>query len=180
MIDAIAKLLDPSAISGLATRPIAELREVRIACAEVERDVSLVRRMAQGRLDIVGHEFRRRKGTDSEAAVDSLLFDLPELMTDDNVGGGAIPGARPIDVSEPGAAAGELLGQLDSHASPSVLSGIQDVSEPQLREIFERIRAFEVEMSGIRRQLHERIDSVQSEIARRYRDGEASVDSLLS
>lgn len=179
MIDSIAQLLDPSAITGLGTRPIQELREVRLACADVERDVSLVRRMAQGRLDIVGHEFRRRKGADSEGAVDSLLFDLPDLMTDENTAGG-IPGARHIDVNAPGEAATELFNHLDAQASPAVLSGIQEVSEPELREIFERIRAFEVEMSGTRRQLHERIDSVQSEIARRYRDGEASVDSLLS
>ena len=179
MIDAIAKLLDPSAISGLGTRPIQELRDVRTACAAVERDVSLVRRMAQGRLDIVGHEFRRRKGNDTDAAVDSLLFDLPELMTDEGSSGG-IPGARHIEVSAPGEAAAELFRYLDAQASPSALSGIREVSEPELRETFERIRAFEVEMSGTRRQLHERIDSVQSEIARRDLDGDATVDSLLS
>jgi len=178
VIEAIAKLLDSNAIAGLTTRPIQELRDIRTECAGVERDVSLVRRLAQGRLDIVGHEFRRRSGSDSETAVSGLLFDLPDLMADESSGG--IPGARQIDVSAPGDAAAELISELNSHASPAVLSGIQDVAEAELRELFENIRAFEVEMSGTRRQLHERIDSVQSEIARRYRDGEASVDSLLS
>lgn len=179
MIEAIAKLLDPNAITGLTTRPIQELREIRTECAAVERDVSLVRRLAQGRLDIVGHEFRRRSGSDSTTDVADLLFDLPDLMADESTGGG-IPGARQIDVSAPGDAATELISYLNAQASPAVLSGIQDVDEADLRELFEKIRAYEVEMSGTRRQLHERIDSVQSEIARRYRDGEASVDSLLS
>lgn len=179
MIEAIAKLLDPNAFTGLTTRPIEELREIRTACAAVERDVSLVRRLAQGRLDIVGHEFARRAGSDSTTEVSDLLFDLPDLMADES-GGGGIPGARQIDISAPGPAAGELISTLNAQASPDVLGGIQDVDEANLRELFERIRAFEVEMSGTRRQLHERIDSVQSEIARRYRDGEASVDTLLS
>lgn len=180
MIQAIDELLDPSAITGLTTRPIGELRGLRVKCAEVERDVSLVRRIAQGRLDIVGFEFRRRKGAASHNELDGLLFELPDIMSDDTKGPGGIPGARPIDVDAPGAAAGELCLKLDAQAPPSAFSGIQDLSEAELRELFERIRAFEVQMSGTRRQLHERIDSVQSEIARRYRDGEASVDALLS
>ena len=64
-------------------------------------------------------------------------------------------------------------------ASPSALSSIESLTDGDLRELFERIRSFEVEMSSIRRQLHERIDAIQSEIGRRYRDGEASVDSIL-
>ena len=34
-------------------------------------------------------------------------------------------------------------------------------------------------MSRRRRSLHERIDALQAEITRRYRTGEASVESLL-
>jgi hypothetical protein len=41
------------------------------------------------------------------------------------------------------------------------------------------MRDFENDLSALRRRLHERIDALQAEIGRRYRDGEASVDSLL-
>ena len=34
-------------------------------------------------------------------------------------------------------------------------------------------------VSGQRRALHERIDALQEELVRRYKTGEASVDSLL-
>ena len=43
----------------------------------------------------------------------------------------------------------------------------------------EQLDAFEHEVSGHRRDLFERIDALQAEITRRYKTGEATVDSLL-
>lgn len=179
VIHELERLLDPSVLTGLTARPIDQLRRVRVECTHVEGDVSLVRRIAQGRLDIVGHETRRRAGDESaEADVPGLLFDLPDLMTDEPSGSG-VPGGRSVQIGEPGAVAGALVEQLDAMASPADLGGVDQMTDEQLRELFERIRAFEVELSSVRRQLHERIDAIQSEIGRRYRDGEASVDSVL-
>lgn len=180
MIHELERLLDPEVLSGLTTRPIDQLRRIRVDCSQVEGDISLVRRISQGRLDIVGHETRRRAGDEAaQGDVTGLLFDLPEIMSDAPSTGGGIPGARPVNVSAPGNVAAALVEQLDAMASPSDLAGIDNMAENQLRELFERIRSFEVEMSSIRRQLHERIDAIQGEIGRRYRDGEASVDSIL-
>jgi hypothetical protein len=41
------------------------------------------------------------------------------------------------------------------------------------------LSALEVRVSGCRRDLFERIDALQAEITRRYKTGEATVDSLL-
>ena len=43
----------------------------------------------------------------------------------------------------------------------------------------DQLAAFEQRVSGHRRDLFERIDALQAEITRRYKTGEASVDSLL-
>ena len=43
----------------------------------------------------------------------------------------------------------------------------------------QRESAHEAELSARRRTLHERIDVLQAEITRRYKTGEASVESLL-
>lgn len=173
-------LLAPEALVNLTTRPIAELRELRVACTRAEGDVSLARRVAQGRLDIVGHEVQRRAGAvDGEAQLTGLLFDLPDILADGEHPSGN-PSGRPVDVNAPGATALELVARLDSAATPAQLSSVTDLGEGELRELFERIRGFEVELSAVRRQLHERLDAIQSEIGRRYRDGEASIESFLS
>jgi hypothetical protein len=41
------------------------------------------------------------------------------------------------------------------------------------------LKAFETNQSDIRRQLFDRIDALTAELVRRYRDGDASVDTLL-
>ncbi len=161
-------------MDNLQTRPLPELREIRQKCSAVESDVSMVRRLAQGRLDIVVHESRRRSG-DSVAA---LLYDLPDILSDEARTG--VPGARPtVRVDSPGAVANDLVDRLERIGSPTVLSGIQHLEQPDLDDLFARISAFEQQLSTIRRQMHERIDAIQAEIGRRYRDGEATVDAVL-
>ncbi len=170
----------------LVTEPTAEaieaLRGVRVDLSQAEGDVSLVRRVVQGRLDIVGHEVERRRGGAPEQPTGeatppenaALLFSMPEILSDD-VGGSR----RPVAVLEPGPIALSLVDELDGIVSPAQLSGIQALAGLELSDLLEGLRSFEVELSGIRRQLHDRIDAIQDEIARRYRDGEASVDALL-
>ncbi|MEZ5342878.1 MAG: hypothetical protein R2706_15980 [Acidimicrobiales bacterium] len=181
MIEQLEQLLADDLLDELGTQPITDLRALRVQCSEAEGDVSLVRRVAQGRLDIIGHDVRRRAGaTDGEADVSTLLFEMPDIMADEPRSGSAVPGSRPIDVSGPGVVAHLLTIELDKAASPSQLAEVRLLDDTQIREVFERLRGHEVELSILRRRLHERIDAIQSEIARRYRDGEASVDTLLS
>lgn len=161
------------------------LRHIRVELTEAEGDVSFVRRVTQGRLDIVGHEAERRGGAPASPDADpasSLLFDMPEILTDADASGAAprsTGAGRAVAVLEPGQIALAMVQQLDSISSPSQLAGIQAVSEPELADLFGAFREFEIELSAVRRQLHDRIDTIQDEIARRYRDGEATVDALL-
>ncbi|MDH5291472.1 MAG: hypothetical protein OEY41_15870, partial [Acidimicrobiia bacterium] len=83
-------------------------------------------------------------------------------------------------IHEPGVLAQALMASLDAAASPSELTALGRVGDDRLQALLESLRSFEVDLSTHRRRLHERIDSIQGEIARRYRDGEASIDSLLN
>lgn len=177
MIEPLQSLLAADALEGLTTRPLPELRDLRVQCSNVENDISMARRVAQGRLDIVGHEVRRRSGGDDELE-SNVLFDLPDVLSEAAAGGA--PSGRPVNIGDPGEVALKMVERLDVAASPAQLSNVGDLSDENLRELFERIRSFEVELSAVRRQLHERIDAIQSEIGRRYRDGEASIENLLS
>ncbi len=182
MIDALEKVLADDLLDGLTARPMEEIRRLRTECSGVEADVSLARRVVQGRLDIIGYEARRRSGdTDAADALPGLLFDLPSLMTDEPrpEGRSSTPGARPVSINAPGEVAEALVERLDAVASPGKLTSVGNLSDDGLADLLERMRAYESELSTVRRRLHDRIDALQSEIGRRYRDGEASVDSLL-
>ncbi len=175
MTPTIDGLLASDVLDGIRARPLPELRELRSECVAVESDVSMVRRLSQGRLDIVIHEARRRSGD----GVAGLLYDLPDILADETKTGHR-PGARPdIRLDAPGEVGGELVERLGAIASPTVLSGVQHLEQAQLDELFARISEFEQDLSKTRRELHERIDTIQFEIGRRYRDGEATVDAVL-
>jgi hypothetical protein len=173
----LQRLLARDLLPDITAVPLDDLRQLRVECSATEGDVSFIRRVVQGRLDIVGHEHRRRTGADDELPdVAALLFDLPDILSEGNGSGGR----RQIAIHQPGAVAQALVGELDQIASPTQLTSLDRTDEVQLTDLFDQLRSFEVQLSSLRHRLHERIDAIQSEIARRYRDGEASIDSLLN
>lgn len=177
MNEQLDSLLNDDTLTDIATRSLPDLRSARVTAAQAENDVSLVRRISQGRLDIVGHELQRRAGkAEGEADVPGLLFNLPEILSGDGSGGAS---GRAVVINEPGPIALSLVERLDQVVSPGDLSGVEQLDDGSLRMVFERIGDIESELSGVRRQLHERIDAIQAEIGRRYRDGEVSIDSIL-
>jgi hypothetical protein len=177
----LQRLLAKDLLPDVTAVPLADLRQLRVACSAAEGDVSFVRRVAQGRLDIVGHEVRRRSGAADDAPeLNGILFDLPDILTLGAPGSGGATSARMVAIQEPGLLAQALLSDLDQAAAPSELTSANQLADDRLASLLEDLRAFEVELSTNRRRLHERIDSIQGEIARRYRDGEASIDSLLN
>ncbi|MEM7326155.1 MAG: hypothetical protein AAF531_23920 [Actinomycetota bacterium] len=179
----LQRLLNPNMLADIAEKAMDRLRSIRTELSQAEGDVSLVRRVTQGRLDIVGHEVERRSGQNAGALPadpSSLLFEMPDILTDAATGTAPSTGAgRPVPILEPGPAALAMIETLDAIASPAQLSGLDQVDDSGLGDLFAALREFEVELSSIRRKLHDRIDAIQDEIARRYRDGEASVDTLL-
>lgn len=178
----LQRLLARDLLPDVTAVPLDDLRSLRAECSGAEGDVSLVRRVAQGRLDIVGHETRRRAGaTDAEPELSGLLFDLPDILSESRAGTPApARSGRQVVIDEPGVVARALIDELDQAATPSQLGSLTSMNDDELSRIMDTLRDFELELSTTRRRLHERIDSIQGEIARRYRDGEASIDSLLN
>ncbi|MGF1599459.1 MAG: hypothetical protein ACFCVK_21525 [Acidimicrobiales bacterium] len=171
-------LLAKDLLTDVTAVPLTDLRDLRVRCSAAEGDISFVRRLAQGRLDIVGHEVRRRSGVvDARPDITGILFDLPEIMSEARSGPS---GGRLLAILEPGVVAQALIDRLDQAASPGELSGLEQLDTDRLATLLDTLRDFEVSLSATRRRLHERIDLIQGEIARRYRDGEASIESLLN
>lgn len=205
----LQRLMAPEMLDNLRAEQLPRLRDLRVKLTQAEGDISFVRRVTQGRLDIVGHEVARRErraatGASTSdvdpddgpqvASASGLLFDMPDILTDadrvKSAGAAAatradledVPHTMPsrmVQVLEPGDIALALIEDLDRVASPGALARVEQLEPGQLADLFDRLRGFEIDLSTSRRTLHDRIDRIQDEIARRYRDGEATVDSLL-
>ncbi len=176
MASDLGVLLDPDYLGNLTARDMDEVRDMRKECQEVETGLSLLRRVVQGRLDIVGVELQRRaEGGDPDDLPD-LIARLPEVLSDRTHAPGV---GRLPQMMTPGEMPPELEAELDAIVGTGHLADLPSVDDAALHSMAGQLDAFEQRISGQRRDLFERIDALQAEITRRYKTGEASVDSLL-
>ena len=175
----IAHVLDPAYVADLASLSMEELRARRTACQAVEVGLSYQRRMAQGRLDIVGAERNQRAGGVSAPhageGTDELVEHLSGVLADRgrSPGFGHMPQLMAPDAADVDTA------ELDAIARPTVLASLDEADDAELERLVEALTTYERSISSQRRAIHGAIDALQGEIARRYQTGEASVDSLL-
>jgi hypothetical protein len=168
----LERLLATGYLDGLGELTTEAVRERRDELQRAEVAVSYVRRLLQGRIDIVEAEGRRRQS----GGADTLVEDLPTILAEGGRGSG--PGRLPQHI-DPGQEATELAAEVDRVVDPSRLADAGALSEADLEQISADLRRLEREVSERRHALHERLDAVHAELVRRYRSGEASVDSLL-
>ncbi|WP_329117964.1 RsiG family protein [Streptomyces sp. NBC_01353] len=147
-----------------------ELRTLRREAQGDEADLSYVRRMLQGRIDILRAELARR--TDPEAPVldrlSEILADAPSRLR---------TSARHVTLSTPRSEeyrrlATEMLSEVE-------LSDLGARTDDELHAAMGRLAGYEQQVSRQRQQLQRTADDCSAEIARRYREGEAQVDDLL-
>lgn len=172
----LTDLLHPGYLGELTARPIEEVRAMRAECQEVETGLSLLRRMVQGRLDIVGVELTRRAEGGDPADLPDLIARLPEVLSDRTHAPGV---GRLPQIMAPGDLPPELEAELAAIGGIGSVSDLPSLDDDALRTLAEQLMAFEQKVSGHRGALFERIDALQAEITRRYKTGEATVDSLL-
>lgn len=168
----------PEYLADVSGRTVDEIRAMRAECQALENGLSYVRRLAQGRLDILAGELEQRRHDGKAADLRSLIERLPEILSDRTRSEGGAAAARPpqdLDVASPTTT--ELEARLDAIAGPGADPAALD--DEQLGEVVARLVEFEQEVSAARRHLHEVFDVLSHELTRRYRSGEATVDSLL-
>ncbi|MCZ0993955.1 ABC transporter substrate-binding protein [Streptomyces noursei] len=158
----------PPELSGLS---LPELRVVRRDCQQEEADLSYLRRLLQGRIDILRAEIARRTGPHSP-----LLDRLPEILTD--LPSRQRSSARHVTLGTPHSEeyrrlADEMLGEVE-------LSDLTARTDEELHDGMARLISYERQISQRRQSLQRTTDDCSAEIARRYREGEAQVDDLLS
>lgn len=170
-------LLAPGYLEGLPSLAIAEIRYRRDQASEVEVRLSYVRRLIQGRLDIVLAEVERRESGLIGGDIADLVDRLPEILSDRvrSPGLGRLPTLlAPADLE------GAEVDRLDTIVDADQLGTLPQLDVEEVRSMARELAEFEREVSVGRKALHEVIDRLQDELVRRYRTGEANVDTLLS
>jgi hypothetical protein len=167
----LERLLAPDYLNGLPERSLDDVRAMRAECQEAETAVSFLRRMAQGRLDLV---HACLDGSDLE----SLVERLPSIIGSGPArpqGYGRLPSQMSPDLDKD-----DLTEELDAVLDADQTGLLPTMDEAELRAVGERLTVIEKRISDQRHALHERIDKLQAEIVSRYKTGEASVDGLLA
>ncbi len=161
----VTEMPDPADLS------LAELRELRRQLQHEDDAVSYARRVAQARLDLVKAEALRRSDATDVETTDELRSVLAQHLT----GGPARPPRPTEDMSDH-----PLAVELDDICSEGGLGHLKELDDAQLAALTESISGFEARVSSDRRQRFDRLDALSAELVRRYRDGEADVDTLLT
>jgi hypothetical protein len=171
------KVLDPHFLDNISETGLDEIREMRSECERIETAVSFLRRVAQGRLDLIHAYLDRRSRTeinDMHALVDELPSIIsagpPPRSTSQRIPGNRFPDAHPE----------ELVSELDTVLGADKMSELESLDNAQLEDIAQELADMEARISRQRRALHEQIDRIQAEIVSRYKSGKATVDGLLS
>ncbi|MGW2722154.1 RsiG family protein [Streptomyces sp. NPDC001492] len=156
----------------LAVLSLPELRALRRDAQREEADLSYVRRLLQGRIDILRAELTRR----SPAGAGSVVERLPEILTDAPARHRS--SARHVTLGTPyneeyGRLAADMLAEVE-------LSDLAARTDLELNTAMGRLVRYEQQVSLRRQRLQRTTDDCSGEITRRYREGEAQVDDLLT
>ena len=164
-------VLAPDFLDGIGEVDLAGLRAKRREAEQEEVDLSYVRRMLQGRIDIVRAELEARGGPEQPDIVERLVRVLgAEKRT--TRGMGRHMSLEPTRVAETRRAVEQII-------ADARLSDVTARTEDELGEGLAKLLGFEREVSDVRRRVQDVLGVLGDELSRRYRDGSASVDALL-
>lgn len=177
-IAGIEQLLDPGFVEGITELEMGELRARRDQCQHASDTLSYLRRLVQGRLDLVHDEIARRSSGGERRDLSEIVEGLKrgEILGEGTRSDGL--GRLPQSFS-PADADGWISADLDSVLPPDRLAVLPDLSDDEMNDVAAALERIERRVSDQRAELHSRTDVFQEEIVRRYKTGEASVESLL-
>lgn len=169
----IDRVLSEGYLDGLAQLPLTEVRELRNEAEQEEADLSYLRRLLQGRVDIIRAELARRRGELGES--ESLIEQLPRILAEDRAPARGLGRHTVIEPSR----VDEHRRLVERLVADSDLSALAGRTADQLEETLARFAEHERDISEQRRAVQAVMDACAAEITRRYREGEADVSALL-
>jgi hypothetical protein len=169
----IDRVLAADYVLRLGDLALGELRERRNDAAQEETDLSYLRRLLHARIDIVRAEQLRRSHGGESRIVDQLASILAGNAIGPAMGSGRHQQLEP-------SRADEHRRQAEALVSDSDLSDVSVLSDEKLADTLRVYTEEEASVSAHRREVQIVMDTINAEIAGRYRTGTASVDDLLA
>ncbi len=172
MIPEISRIADPAYVAGLSQLSIDDLRSKRTECSDIENALSYVRRLAQGRLDLlVAESSQRGQGQGGDLA--GLVDNLPDLLSEGVRGPGS--GRISQELDPPDEIVDPLVADLDSAVGPHVMAALAELGDDELSAAVIALRRFEDRLSKSRSSVHDTIDLLNTDLARRIADGDQEI-----
>jgi hypothetical protein len=167
----IDKVLAEGFADDLGGLELDDLRGRRREAEQEEADLSYVRRMLQGRMDILRAELARRAGG-GDKIVEHLAGVLADSSRSDH-GLGRFLRVEPSRVDEHRRLVEQIIADVG-------VSDVEGRSDDDLRAALGRLEDFEHGISEDRRAVQAVMDKLTAEVAARYKSGSATVDDLLA
>jgi hypothetical protein len=163
----IDRILGPGYADNLASLPLDEVRRRRDECLAEREYLSLLRRLVQGRTDILQADRDRRAGS-GRGTEGSLVDDLPSILSDEGSRGAGRGEAVRVGVPEEELTlARRRIERLVADAS---ISGPAELSDQDLDAAIGRLREEERRISDSRTSVMEVHDRLQDELKRRFKE----------
>ena len=167
----IDKVLAEGFADDLGGLELDDLRGRRREAEQEEADLSYLRLMLQGRMDILRAELARRAGG-GDKIVDHLSAVLADTGRSDH-GLGRFLRVEPSRVDEHRRLVEQIIADVG-------VSDVEGRSDDDLRGALGRLEDFEHGISEDRRAVQAVMDKLTAEVAARYKSGSATVDDLLA
>jgi hypothetical protein len=159
-------------LADLDTAPLDDIRGRRREAEQEDADLSYIRRMLQGRMDILRAELSRRSDGGEDKLVDHLSRILSDVGRADH-GLGRYLTVEPSRVDEHRRAVEQVIADVG-------VSDVEGHSDDEVRAALARVEDFERGVSEDRQKVQKVMDALTAEVTRRYRTGAASVEDLLA
>ena len=150
---------------------------MRAECGQLESQLSYARRLVQGRLDIVQAERMRRAAGMAASDLAELVAALPSMLSGKVGGNGSANSRRARDIGDDDDPV--LEAELDAIFNGSQLVSLPAAADEHIAAVSDRLAELERDISHRRRTALEAFDTLSAELIRRFRTGEASVESVL-
>ena len=159
----IDRIRDPSYLDGIEGQSLEDVRARRDECMAEREYLSLLRRLVQGRAEIVKAELASRGSDDARPLVDRLS----EILASDQP---VTSRGEAMKVSLPEEEMLLARRRIERLVADAGISDPSELDDDRLKEAVDVLAGEEREVSAQRGDVHRVLDALQDELKRRYKE----------